>query len=195
MKRYICSRLLLLPATLFLILLVTFVIINLAPGEPTSLIGRTSGGEVVGRDKGAFVEVEDRYVQFRHAFGLDLPLLYNDWPHTQKRYIVKQLHRIQERAGNASAYSKLRLELSDRARFCLPVFLSIADDRQLTMQTRKLAFHFFLRGRCNLAILGQSLQMSKKMRINESLQITYFYKKWQRMSQRMRSFLMNSYVL
>ncbi len=45
MLNYIIRRLLLLPLTLFGIVLVNFVIINLAPGEPTTITEVSAGGK------------------------------------------------------------------------------------------------------------------------------------------------------
>ena len=42
MIRYITKRLLLLPLTLFLILLFNFIVLNLAPGEPSSVVQANS---------------------------------------------------------------------------------------------------------------------------------------------------------
>src|SRR5437870_3629961 len=82
MRGYILQRLILLPLTLFAIVFVNFVIINLAPGEPVYLIQSGVQGEASQQAKGALGGPEDRYLQFRHFFGLTLPLLYNNWPLT-----------------------------------------------------------------------------------------------------------------
>ena len=66
MLKYISKRLLLLPLTLFLIVLVNFVIINLAPGEPAFLTEVGKGGEAARREgQGAASSTEERYLQFR----------------------------------------------------------------------------------------------------------------------------------
>lgn len=141
MLGYILQRLILLPITLFAIVLVNFVIINLAPGEPVYVSETRQAGVNV-------ASPEDRYLQFREFFGLTLPLIYNDWPATSKRKMVSQLDllKIHPEDMSAKRYSELRIEMSDKARFCLPQLLTIANDPKLGFETRKLALYFFVRG-------------------------------------------------
>jgi len=66
MITYIARRLLLLPLTLFSIVLVNFVIINLAPGDPVSLTEISQDGEASRKEKEAVAFGSDmRYLQFR----------------------------------------------------------------------------------------------------------------------------------
>ncbi|MBS0638206.1 MAG: ABC transporter permease, partial [Verrucomicrobia bacterium] len=111
MLGYILQRLILLPITLFAIVLVNFVIINLAPGEPVYVSETRQAGVSV-------ASPEDRYLQFREFFGLTLPLVYNDWPATSKRKMVSQLDllKIHPEDMSAKRYSELRIEMSDKAR-------------------------------------------------------------------------------
>lgn len=146
MQGYIFQRLLLLPLTILAIVIVNFIIINLAPGEPVYLTQVGSGGEASRRSMATVGGPEDRYVQFRHFFGLNLPLLYNDWPTTQKRKVIRDLERVLSKELTAKKYSELRIELADRAPFCLSLFLSIAKDSKLSYEVRKLALAFFIRG-------------------------------------------------
>ena len=53
MAHYILRRLLLLPITLFFIVVVNFAIINMAPGEPTSVTEISPGGEARRQENGA----------------------------------------------------------------------------------------------------------------------------------------------
>ena len=163
MQRYILQRLLLLPLTLFAIVFVTFIIINLAPGEPVYLSETTSQGDLSRREQTSFVGPEDRYVQFRHFFGLTLPLVYNDWSTTPKKKIIADLQKIQAKKLQAKDYSKLRVELSDRARYCLGTFLSIAEDPKLSLDVRKLALNFFVRGAMRFSNIGPKLTEAAKI--------------------------------
>jgi peptide/nickel transport system permease protein len=146
MQGYIFQRLLLLPLTLLAIIIVNFIIINLAPGEPVYLTQVSGGGEASRQSMATMGGPEDRYVQFRHFFGLNLPLIYNDWPTTQKRKVVRDLERVLSKDLTAKQYSELRIELADRAPFCLSLFLAIAKDPKFSYEVRKLAFGFFIRG-------------------------------------------------
>ena len=75
MFNYIVRRLLLLPITLFFIVLVNFVIINMAPGEPTTVTEISPEGQATRRqDRAIAFGADDRYLQFREHFGLTLPL-------------------------------------------------------------------------------------------------------------------------
>lgn len=153
---YIVHRLLLLPLTLFAIVLVNFVIINLAPGEPVyvSEVGVT--GDASRKATVNMAGPEDRYVQFREFFGLTLPVLYNDWPSYPKGGIIQDLDALRLKRDEMSAkeYSSLRIGLSDKARFILPQLTAIAKDSHLPFETRKMALYFFLRGATRFLAVG-----------------------------------------
>ena len=88
MITYILRRTLLLPITMFFIILVNFVIINLAPGDPTTVTEISAEG-LATRSEGRSVAFggDDRYLQFREHYGLTLPILFNMWPFmTKKRF-------------------------------------------------------------------------------------------------------------
>lgn len=164
MLAYIGQRLLLLPFTLFAIVLVNFLIINLAPGEPVYVSEVGVGGDASRHLSQSTQGSEDRYLQFREFFGLTLPILYNDWPTTSRRRLLADLEmlRTTHQFGNldelsAKKYSELRVRLGDRARFTLPQLLSIAKDRQLPFEIRKLALHYFLRGATRFTYAGARL--------------------------------------
>lgn len=80
MINYILRRLLLLPVTLFFIVLVNFLIINLAPGDPVTVtdISKETGAQQQGR--AVAYGSDDRYLVFREFYGLTLPILFNTWP-------------------------------------------------------------------------------------------------------------------
>ncbi len=79
MWSYFFRRLLLLPLTLFVIILVNFVILNLAPGEPINQLDMSREGEAV-RSMDAQSANDLSHLYFRAHYGLNLPILFNPWP-------------------------------------------------------------------------------------------------------------------
>ena len=78
---YTLRRLMLLPLTLFCIILVNFAIINLAPGDPVTYAEISQEGTATRREDRSFAfSSDERYLQFREFYGLTLPILYNTWP-------------------------------------------------------------------------------------------------------------------
>ncbi|MEL6761119.1 MAG: ABC transporter permease, partial [Myxococcota bacterium] len=69
MLAYLARRLLIVPPTLFLVSLVIFVVLNLAPGRP----GERSVGSMDAREMAS----RSSYRLFRQQFGLDKPILLN----------------------------------------------------------------------------------------------------------------------
>ena len=86
---YIARRLLLLPITLFFIILVNFVIMSLAPGDPVSLMDVSNQGASRRADSGKANPSENRYLLFREFYGLTLPILFNTWP-----FVSRFIHHI-----------------------------------------------------------------------------------------------------
>src|ERR1700677_2230108 len=78
---YVVRRLILLPITLFAIVLVNFVIINMAPGDPGTVTEISQEGSATRReDRSVAFRSDDRYLQYREFYGLTLPILFNPWP-------------------------------------------------------------------------------------------------------------------
>src|SRR5437879_374028 len=103
MLKYILKRLLLLPLTLFLIVLANFAILNLAPGEPAFLTEVGKGGEAGRREgQGAASATEERYLQFREFFGLTLPILCNTWPWLDRKEVLEHLEVLDSKKDLAS---------------------------------------------------------------------------------------------
>ena len=85
---YISRRLLLLPITLFCIILVNFAIINLAPGDLVSVTEMSPDGGAARREDRSFsFGTDTRYLQFREFYGLTLPILINLWPYTTEKSV------------------------------------------------------------------------------------------------------------
>jgi peptide/nickel transport system permease protein len=171
MLAYILRRLLLLPVTLFFILLINFVILNMAPGEPTSQTQISQEG-MAKRDaaSSAGVSSDDRYLQFREFYGLTLPMLWNSWPWIQRQQVETWLWQVTYGKWSASDQQEMsfkerqdaRVALGDRARFVMPKLLAIMQDTQLELPLRQAAIHFFVRGGLRQAYLGPTLTDDQK---------------------------------
>jgi peptide/nickel transport system permease protein len=162
MGRYIVRRLILLPITLFFIVLVNFVIINLAPGDPITLkqLGDSSEARKSEKEAQTF-KTEDPYVVFREHYGLTLPILFNTWPLLDKEDVFKQVNLIktlaQDKNASVKEYTDLKALLGDEARFIMPLLLSIINDNTLDLETKKVAMRAFIRGGTRFAELGHDL--------------------------------------
>ena len=94
MFTYILRRLLLLPLTLFFILLINFIIINLAPGDPVSYVEISGDGASLQANRSLDTKNNERYLQFREFYGLTLPILFNTWPFLSKSEIKASLSAL-----------------------------------------------------------------------------------------------------
>lgn len=175
MLRYILKRLLLLPLTLFLIVLANFVIINLAPGEPAFLTEVGKGGEAGRREGQGVSATEERYLQFREFFGLTLPILWNTWPSVDLKEVLAHLQMLATKKDlktakelSAKKYSELKVLTGDQARYTLSPLFSILQDVQEPFEIRKLALYFFLRGATRFSYIGANLTEKQKLE-NEAI--------------------------
>lgn len=162
MGTYILRRLLLLPFTLFCILLINFVIVNLAPGDPTSIteISAESGASRRQGTSSAFGG-DMRYLQFREHYGLTLPILFNTWPYLTQDDVdstLKQLNAKNEMS--IKDYDALRIKFGDQARFIMPKLLHVINTTSGPIQ--KLAIRFFIRGGTKQAIIRPYLTDEEK---------------------------------
>lgn len=165
MAGYVLRRLLLLPITLFCIVLVNFVIINLAPGEPALMMQINAQGDA-SRQEGsqALFGQDERYLQFREFFGLTLPILYNDWNWITKEEVFATLTQIGEKQQESAGtdYQAMRTKMGDQARFVLPHLVAIMQDEAAPLVIRQLARHYVLRGAHRFVYEGQDLTASQK---------------------------------
>jgi len=150
MLKYISKRLLLLPLTLFLILLFNFIVLNLAPGEPSSVVQISPEGSQ-SSNRGTASSLMDRYLIFREHYGLTLPILFNTWPSTTKETILEKIDHLQAFEKGAATvlaktYEKDRLYLFDHARFIMPKLLAIMENNSLSPEVRRWATLAFIRG-------------------------------------------------
>lgn len=171
MFNYILRRLILLPITLFCIVLVNFVIINLAPGDPTSFTEVSQeGGASRKEDRSMAFSGDERYLQFREFYGLTLPVLFNTWPLLSRAYTEETLWQLAHRRyapGDkeempGKSYDQLRITFGDQARFIMPHLLAIIKDPHTDSDIRRLAAHFFIRGGTRPGHIGSNLTAEQK---------------------------------
>ena len=171
MFAYIIRRLILLPITLFFIILVNFIIVNLAPGDPVSITEISKEGQAQKQAGSEAFGSDDRYLQFREFYGLTLPILFNTWPHLSREQIIAQLTQLVTRRETPASkeemptkdYDDIRIRTGDQARFVMPVLLEIMQDKTLDLQVRKMAMRFFIRGGYRQAFLGPNITEEQKL--------------------------------
>ncbi len=171
MLSYIIRRLLLLPLTLFCIILVNFVIVNLAPGDPTTVTEISPEGSASRRaDRALAFGADERYLQFRERYGLTLPIIFNNWPWTSQATVDKELTILVTKKATpeasiempVKAYDALRVTFGDRARYVMPKLLQVVMDTSQPLEIRSMASRFFARGGSQQAFLGTDLTESEK---------------------------------
>lgn len=165
MFHYIVRRLILLPITLLCIVLVNFVIVNLAPGDPVTISEVSQEGATRQEGRSMAFGSDDRYLQFREFYGLTLPILFNTWPFTSEVSLRNKLWQLAYRKSssesttemNTKDYDSLRISVGDRARFVMPLLIAIAEDPNEEIAVRRMAIRFFVRGGTRQAYLGAGL--------------------------------------
>ncbi|WP_068471398.1 ABC transporter permease [Candidatus Protochlamydia phocaeensis] len=171
MGNYILRRLLLLPLTLFCIVLVNFVVINLAPGDPVSFAEISQeGGASRREDRSVAFGSDQRYLQFREFYGLTLPILFNNWPSLSLGYVQKTLWQLVHHRSSPESqeemplkeYDNLRITFGDQARFIMPHLLTVLEDPQTPPDIRELAARFFARGGSRQGYIGANLTPEQK---------------------------------
>ncbi len=168
MLKYISKRLLLLPLTLFLILLFNFIVLNLAPGEPSSVVQVTGEGGAQSSNASTASPLLDRYLIFREHYGLTLPILFNLWPSTTTETIIEKIDHLKafdegDKTVTAKKYEKDRLFLFDHARFIMPKLLPIMENRSLSLSARRWATLVFIRGGF---VFGGTSDASNRLLVN-----------------------------
>lgn len=165
MLNYLIRRLLLLPITLFCILLVNFVILNMAPGDPVTFSEASQDGSVRRQDQSIAFGADDRYFQFREFYGMTLPILFNDWPSISQEEVNSSLWSLVHRQWSpenpeqmdVKAYDSLRMTFGDQSRFVMSKLLAVIENPLTDNQTLMMASRFFARGGTRLAYLGADL--------------------------------------
>lgn len=171
MWTYTFRRLLLLPLTLFCIILVNFIIINLAPGDPVSYAEISAEGTATRRDdRSVAFSSDQRYLQFREFYGLTLPILFNTWPWLSMDYVEQTLWQLEHRRESPTdseeiptkTYNDLRVKFGDQARFIMPHLLALLNNPNTPADIRRLAAHFFVRGGMRQGFVGPTLTADQK---------------------------------
>lgn len=176
MINYLVRRLLLLPITLFFIILVNFLIINLAPGDPVTIVDMTKEGGAQRQGKAIAYGSDDRYLLFREFYGLTLPIFVNTWPWLTPQDVNESLWKLTYRKVSPdsqeeipfSEYDKLRIQFGDQARYVLPQLLTIIKNPKEPLPVRLLALRYFQRGTYRNAYIGTDLS-TKAMNYNQML--------------------------
>lgn len=164
MVDYIIRRLLLLPLTLFAIILVNFVILNLAPGDPSSSTNVSTTGEAMRSADDSGVTGENQYLLFREHYGLTLPILWNNWPQISPAEVKLGLEKLASTKDRLKAheYHHLRTLWGDRARFIMPFLLQEALDLSNSDEVRKKAANLFIRGGTRQGYVGITLSTQER---------------------------------
>lgn len=166
MINYIIRRLVLLPLTLFAIILINFVILNLAPGDPVTVTDMSSTGEA-SRSADSGAGGDNQYLQFRAHYGLTLPILFNTWPSISEDKLQNAVQAIAtrhvgEKELKPSDYHELLTLWGDRACYMMPPLLKIANDPHNTPEIRRAAANLFIRGGTRQGKLGSGLNAEEK---------------------------------
>jgi peptide/nickel transport system permease protein len=170
MWTYTLRRLLLLPFTLFCIILVNFIIINLAPGDPVSVAEISSEGASRRADQSGVTATDQRYLQFREFYGLTLPILFNTWPWLTLDYVQASLWKLQHRQISpedkrempGKNYNDLRIKFGDQSRYVMPHLLAVLEAPDTAPDIRRLAAHFFIRGGMRQGFIGPNLSAEQR---------------------------------
>lgn len=176
MINYLIRRLLLLPITLFFIVLVNFLIINLAPGDPITVVDISKEGGSQRADRALTYGSDDRYLIFREFYGLTLPIVFNTWPWITQEEVKESLWKLAFRKEALdsdkeiihSDYDKLRIAFGDQSRYLLPKLLNELENPKNPIKIRKFALRYFQRGTYRNAYIGPSLSVIK-MQYNQQL--------------------------
>lgn len=180
MINYLIRRLLLLPITLFSIVLVNFLIINLAPGDPVTIIDISKESGTQRQGHALAYGSDERYLIFREFYGLTLPILFNTWPWLTQQEVDETLWKLAFRKESPEAieemdysdYDKLRIKFGDQARFILPKLLNAIEDSNKPLKLRQLAVRYFQRGTYRNAFIGAGLS-EPEMEFNRTLAENY----------------------
>ena len=160
---YIARRLLLLPLTLFCIILVNFTIMSLAPGDPVTITDISDQGASRRTDAALANPSENRYLLFREFYGLTLPILFNSWPFLSQEDVATSLKRLDRpQEMSVKDFDDLRVRFGDQARYVMPYLLDVIENPSLADSERKLAARYFVRGAFRLGFSGSGLTQEEK---------------------------------
>lgn len=163
MTNYLIRRLLLIPVTLFAIILVNFAILNLAPGDPSTRVNLAATGEAT-RSADAETQGADPYLQFREHYGLTLPILFNTWPSISKTELSKAVARLATGQEEMSVqdFHRLRTLWGDRSKYLIAPLVEIAHDPKTTFEEKKIIAYLLVRGAIRQGKVGPKLSETEK---------------------------------
>jgi peptide/nickel transport system permease protein len=174
MISYIIRRLALLPLTLLAIICVNFVIINLAPGDPSTYLevnpmseGRSSENQVSGVD-------DDPQRLFRMRYGLNLPIFFNTWLFESQEEIKTQIEAISSpiqktlTSSEQIAHRDKRRLLYDKAPFQMIALLSLIQDESIPFEVRQTASLIMVKGAQRLGV-GSLFLSANDRRLNQEI--------------------------
>lgn len=172
MSHYFVRRLFLLPVTLFAIILVNFVILNLVPGDPVNMADRSNTGDITRNADSEGNMEENHHLQFREHYGLTLPILFNNWPSITYENLNEALEQLltKQKSGkelSVQDYHSLRTHWGDRARYIMPLLLQEAENQSLSFSRRQLAANLFIRGGTQMGYVGPTLSAKQKQQNRE----------------------------
>ncbi len=161
---YLVRRIFLLPLTLFAIILVNFVILNLAPGDPVNQANLSATGEATRATDESGVTGENQYLMFREHYGLTLPILFNTWPSLSKNAVSQGLDKLMNAkdAMSVQGYHELKSRWGDRAKFIMPHLLNEAQDERNPFERRRIAANLFIRGAMRQGHVGPTMSAQKR---------------------------------
>lgn len=164
MISYLIRRFILLPITLFAIILVNFVILNLAPGDPANMANVSATGEAMRSTDDSGVTGENQYLLFREHYGLTLPILFNFWPTITESEVKQGLKKLisMKEEMSVQSYHSLRTLWGDRARFIMPSLLKEAADPNNSFEVRKMATNLFVRGGIKQGHVGPKISPKQR---------------------------------
>ena len=160
MVSYLVRRLLLIPVTLFAILLINFAIINFAPGDPSTISTSAMSGEG-NRHAGEETSTgqDEQYLLFREHYGLTLPVLINTWPSLSQRKVERTVKKL---AGEPGRMSNLKIRFGDQAKYVLPQLLNLAGNESEPAKVRREALRYFVRGATRMGVVGAGLTSEQR---------------------------------
>ena len=152
------------------------MIINLAPGEPTTVTEISPEGGATRREDSALAfGSDDRYLQFREHYGLTLPIVMNFWPWTDVEKVKETILELMDPEGmSVKDYDALRIGFGDRSRFIMPKLLGIMEDTSESKEVRQMALQFFVRGGTRQAFVGPNLRKDQKKTNRKIAKDNYF---------------------
>lgn len=163
MRRYLLHRLSLLPLTLFAIIFINFLILNLAPLEPVAGLNRTPLDEASKSTEAGVGAVDEQYLNFREHYGLTLPIFFNSWPLLSEEKIKKELESLLGlKTSSFIDYRAGIIRWGDRARFIMHPLLKIAKESENSFLLRQLAVNLIVRGGTRQGFVGPVLSEKEK---------------------------------